>query len=332
MNTQLLVTLIILLVFVVAAIFAILLFEKVREKQKRRKQEDIKVSKKQQPTDFDLNGVTAQELLPFEDIDSSMICLKDNKYRMVVEVSSLNYYLKTGREQETIEAIFRNAISSWDFPFMFYTQTREIDNDEIVNNLKRDVQTYAVKFPALARYSDQYIKAMEDMGKVEGYNLTKKHFIIICCDDAARIKAGESESAARDYVFRKLSMSVQKVYEGLRGLGLTVHCLNNDEVAELLYSAINKMEPSSKARDIKTYMGYVVEEEYDISEYSREQRLSLAFEGFENYLKNEVLTSHNYSSHDLSKAHGLLNDIESLKRQYFRDDYQSNDSLFDLSL
>lgn len=331
MNTQLLGGLIILLVFVVVCIFAILLFEKVRKKQKARKKEEALATDKKQPTDFALNGMTAQELLPFEDIDSSMICLPNHEYRMVVEVSSLNYYLKTQSEQETIEAIFRNAISSWDFPYMFYTQTREIDNDEIVAALKRDVQTYALKFPSLAQYSDLYIKAMEDMGKVEGYNLTKRHFVVISCNDAAQVRANGSESDMRDYAFSRLSMAVQKVYEGLKGLGITVRYLGNEELAELLFSAINKMEPN-KAKDILDHISYVVESEED-GKKAREQRLALAFEGFENYLKQDVTTDHGYSAYDLSKAQGLLEDIEILKKRYFSEgDHQRDGSFFDLSL
>ena len=56
------------------------------------------------------NPETAQEFLPFEEIQDSMIYVGNGLYRMLIEVSSLNYYLRTEEEQETVEQQFRRAL------------------------------------------------------------------------------------------------------------------------------------------------------------------------------------------------------------------------------
>ena len=64
------------------------------------------------PKDYLFLQQTVQVFLPFEKIKDMMICLPGNLYRTVIEVKSINFYLKTQEEQETLESMFRNAVSS----------------------------------------------------------------------------------------------------------------------------------------------------------------------------------------------------------------------------
>ena len=91
------------------------------------------------PKDYLLLQETVQDFIPLQEVRDSMLVLPNHEYKMVIEVKSINYYLKTAEEQETIEMQFRSALGSWDFPFAFYVQTRTIDADDIVKKLQDDV-------------------------------------------------------------------------------------------------------------------------------------------------------------------------------------------------
>lgn len=80
---------------------------------KSRKKEEVKESIFDTlPADYLLLSKTVQDLIPFDTIENFMICLPGFEYRMIVEVSSLNYYLKTASEQVSIENMFRAALTS----------------------------------------------------------------------------------------------------------------------------------------------------------------------------------------------------------------------------
>lgn len=336
-SSQIQVLIMILVILLITSIFFVFLFyltEKKKKKNKTIKKEEmvnIQNEDKKYPDDFNIGNKTAQDFIPFDDIDSSMICLPNGMYRMVVEVGSINYYLKTGKEQETIEGMFRNAISSWDFPYMFYTQTREIDNEQIINNLERDVNLYTSKFPNLLRYGKEYIEAMKRMDKEAGNNLTKKHFIIISCNDASTIKSNKTEDDKREYAFDKLSLAVQKVYEGLSPLGIQVHCLNNEELVDLLLIAINKDEVVKNKR-ISEFMSFVVNGDERLSKKPIEEKLPLLFEGFENQIKAQILSYHDYSSSDFVKAQHLLNKLEEIKEEIITKEVPDENDYFDLTM
>jgi len=291
------------------------LFDK-KKKDKKKKEEGQKELYKL-PADYRFLEESVQEFLPFDDIENSMICLKDSKYRMVVEVSSINYYLKTADEQEILESQFRNAISSFDFPFAFYVQTRTIDGDLIVRNIKNDVEKYAALHPALMEYGKQYLEDMQRVHSHDSSALIKRNFLIISCDDES-ITLGNTkdENEKRRTAFEKLSISVQKVYEGFRPMGLRCHCLDNNELAELLFTALNK-QSEFKSESISESMSEFVDSDDGLARF--DDKLFLMLTGFENQVKDFINTSYDADNYTRDKAQAIL---EKLRRMKNNEDQQ----------
>lgn len=271
------------------------------------------------PSDYLLLQTTVQDFLPFEDIQDSMICLKDGEYRMVIEVSSMNYYLKTAEEQETIEAMFKSAISSWDFPFSFYTQTRSLDSDAIERTLRSDIDKCIGN--ELRLYGEQYIREMMQINKGKTATLIKKNYVIIECNDAKLIESNHTEEDLRNYAFDKLALNVKKVSEGLSPMGLSCKVLNNEELVNLLYIAINK-HSSFNMNDLLNHMSDTVfpEVEWNVATVSQ------IFDSFENQLKSLLWKSHNISGSEIERAQTILEKIEQLKHE----EIDSSDEYFDL--
>jgi hypothetical protein len=297
-------------------------------KKKQESTEDAKQAIYNLPADYKLLEETVQDFIPFTDIENSMICLKDSKYRMVIEVSSVNYYLKTAEEQEVLEAQFRAAIGSFDFPFAFYVQTRKIDGEQILQGLREDTSKFSRQHIYLIEYANQYLKEMEKMYSYGNSALVKKNYIIVSCDDeSAAIGNNRTESEKRQVAFEKLSLSVQKVFEGLRPMGLRCHCLTNEELSELLYTALNKRS-EFKADNIVDSMSEFVDSDAGLSKI--DDKITLMLEGFKNQAQTLINTSMNLSDEDLQKAYRIierLNNIES-ENDYSQD--VSGDSYFEL--
>ena len=95
--------------------------------------------KKTDPSNVDTslktNGDTTQEMLPFEDIKDSMIHLGDFRYRAVIKVSSLNYNLKTEKEQDVIELSYQRFLNSLSHPIQMVVYTKMMDNTKMLESL-----------------------------------------------------------------------------------------------------------------------------------------------------------------------------------------------------
>ena len=96
--------------------------------------------KKTDPSNVDTslrtNNDTTQETLPFEDIKDSMIHLGEFRYRAVIAVSSLNYNLKTEKEQDVIELSYQRFLNSLTHPIQMVVYTKIKDNTKMLESLR----------------------------------------------------------------------------------------------------------------------------------------------------------------------------------------------------
>lgn len=260
------------------------------------------------PSDYLLLNETVQDLLPLQEVRDNMYVLPNHEYKMVVEVKSINYYLKTAEEQETIEAQFRAALGSWDFSFAFYIQTRTIDADDIVRRLKED----ADKIPSgtLKEYGYEYAEEMRRLTKGKNGNLIKKNYIIITCNDAEKITTNKTEDDYADYAFEKLRLNERKVEEALAPIGLACHALSNEELIELFFVAINK-HSLLKADEILNFITDMAngKDKWDVN------KAQMLIDGLLTQLNNMLVRDHGLSAAEIQQAQNLIKGIENLKKE-----------------
>ena len=260
------------------------------------------------PQDYLLLQETVQDFMPLKEVRDSMLVLPNHEYKMAIEVKSINYYLKTAEEQETIEAQFRSALGSWDFSFSFYVQTRTIDADDIIRRLNEDVD----KLPngTLKDYGHQYSRAMETLTKRRNGNLIKRNYIIISCNDAEKITTNKTEEDYAEYAFEKLRLNTRKVEEALAPIGLSCHVLNNEELLELFFVAINK-HSLLKAEEILAFATDMVngKEKWDVN------KAEMLIDGLLTQLNNMLIRDHDLSAAEIQQAQALIKGIENLKQQ-----------------
>ena len=263
---------------------------------------------------------TTQAFLPFEDIEDSMIVLPNHEYRMIVECSSINYFLKTDDEQDAVEMSFRRFLNSLKFPFSFYIQTREIDNAEIVNTLRKDVSLSLKSFPQLREYANVYIHELEGINDQLHNNKFKKKFIIVTYDEAGRM-TNMNDDEKRDYALDELINRCKIVIGGLSNIGIKAKILRTGEVANLVYQSMHK-EVGGITQDMMdgNYMALAVNGKVFEAETPLATIDSIILE-FENKLNTEIINNGAVNYEYKSIASKLVADAEKLRSfagAYFR--------------
>ncbi len=260
---------------------------------------------------------TAQEFIPFESIEDSMINLGNGIYRMLVEVGSLNYYLRTEDEQETVEQQFRRAISGWYFPWGIYVQTREIDNRVILGKLQEEIDESTANFPRLAQYGKEYLEFIRTLPEQTSNSLIKKKYIIVTSDEAYSMNKLSPEEQ-HDYALNQCFERANIVISTLKSMGLTAHICKTDELAEVMYIAINKKAGGEVDGLVSGDFlgGMVVGKEFDAEKFNNE-KINMIIDEFLHKLDVEVASDRNSTDEEQAaarrfawRARKLMNGLE----------------------
>lgn len=221
METAILITLIMLVIFGAIGAVVYIMIKKVDPKSKDSSENpDIK---------------EAQEFLPFEDISNNMIILPNHRFRAVLACSSTNYQLKTAGEREQIEMSFQRFLNTITFPVTFFLQTKVIDNTERMKALAKDVERTVAEFPNMANYAERYQKDMANLNQMIGNNQQKKRYIIVTYDDSGDLSTLSDEEKII-HAEKEIQHRCNGLISNLQSVGVRATVLDTAELVELVYS------------------------------------------------------------------------------------------------
>lgn len=182
---------------------------------------------------------TAQDFLPFETIKDSMVHIGNHQYRAYIEVSSLNYNLKTDKEKQIIEASFQRYLNSLTFNTGIFLHTKTMDNTKQMRLLSEDIQETLLEYPNLAEYAEVYYEDFSQIHEKIGNTKQKKKYIIVPFDEAGTLD-NLSEDEKYDYVIKEMYNRCQVVRDGLAGMGMETKLLPTAEIIELATSVYHR--------------------------------------------------------------------------------------------
>lgn len=199
--------------------------------------------KKTDPTNTDASARkdidTAQDFLPFETIKDSMVHIGNHQYRAYIEVSSLNYNLKTDKEKQIIEASFQRYLNSLTFNSGIFLHTKTMDNTKQMRLLEQDIQETLVEYPNLSEYAEVYFNDFGQIHEKIGNTKQKKKYIVVPFDDAGLLD-NLSEVEKYDYVIKEMYNRCQVVRDGLAGMGMETKLLPTADIIELATSVYHR--------------------------------------------------------------------------------------------
>jgi len=196
-------------------------------------------------------AASTQENLEIAGIEDGIVILRDGSYRLVFEVTAINFGLKSEREQNSIIFQFQGFLNSLHFPIQILVQSRKLDLTPYLTKLKKraDGQTNELLKMQTLDYAD-FVSELINMA-----NIMKKRFYVVIGwenvelqklslvdrllnrgNSVSLLKISEKEFKIRSNELRERGSAIAS---GLGSIGLHCKQLSTKELIELYYNFYN---------------------------------------------------------------------------------------------
>ena len=180
--------------------------------------------------------VSSRTQIAIRGAKDGILLLPHGQYRAVLEVSSLNFELKSEAEQDIIIDTYESFLNSVGVGLQILIRTREIDMDKYLEDLGERLEGEAepIYRQQLLNY-DEFIRSLIQSNKI----LTRRFYIIV-----PHIATGKMEF---ELVKEQLGITVDIIAKGMMRLGMHARELSSLEILDLFYSFYNptqaKLQP-----------------------------------------------------------------------------------------
>ena len=167
----------------------------------------------------------ARSQIDIEGVRDQILILPGNSYRAVLNVSSVNFELKSEDEQDILIDTFESFLNSVGCPLQILIRTREIDMDKYLDELNERLasETEEIYRAQLQNY-DEFIRSLIMSNRI----LTRSFYVVIPYDPDSKMEF--------DLVKEQLNLKVDIVSKGLGRLGMHAKELSSLEILDLFYS------------------------------------------------------------------------------------------------
>jgi hypothetical protein len=140
----------------------------------------------------------------------NVLILSANRYRMILEVSAVNFELKSESEQDALIDAYESFLNSIACPLQFLIRTREIDIEKYLADLdeRLEGETHAIYKDQLNNY-EEFIRCLVSANKI----LTRHFYIVVPFEESVR-------NLEFSIIKEQLNLDVDIVSKGLAKLGM----------------------------------------------------------------------------------------------------------------
>ncbi|MGB9637423.1 MAG: hypothetical protein ACPLY7_01355 [Microgenomates group bacterium] len=186
------------------------------------------------------------QFLDIKEIKGNTLLLKDNSLRKILEVSALNFFLKSKEEQDAILYNFHNFLNSLEFSIQIYIFSRKTNILSYSKKLKEleEKQTNDLLLLQLKEY-ENFITNLVQTGEI----MTKRFFVIVPfyfagLEVVSRVQQQKEKIDPLEFERGKKQLKERSEFVafGLTKCGLKVRELNNKELVELFWSLYHQEE------------------------------------------------------------------------------------------
>lgn len=180
--------------------------------------------------------ISARSQINIKEVKDGVLVLPDNKYRIIVETSAVNFELKSEEEQDQIIDTFQNFLNSLPCPVQIVIRTREVDIDGYLEDfMQQKIQEKETVYKEQLEEYALFIRKLISGNKI----LSRKFYIII---------PSTSDASNHDFslIKEQLQVSVDIISKGLERLGMKTRSLGNLEILDLFYSFYNPAHTKSQ--------------------------------------------------------------------------------------
>lgn len=166
---------------------------------------------------------SVQEWLPYDKIlENGVIKLKDSSYIKIINISPINYILKSNLEKEAILDSYKNIFKSCDFNMQILIQSKKEDLNIHIKNLRKNNL-----YPKIKK---EYIEYLNNF--IKNRKTSNKNFYLI-------IKSSPSDET-EEAIIKKLEDNYRKIKDlFLRCGNFISDYTEENQIVEILFSFIN---------------------------------------------------------------------------------------------
>lgn len=168
---------------------------------------------------------SARHQIAIKGVRDGILILPNNEYRAILQVSSLNFELRSEEEQDAIIDIYESFLNSVGSSLQILVRTREIDMDKYLADLgeRLDDEKEEIYRTQLQNY-DEFIRSLITTNKI----LTRHFYIIVPYKPTSK--------ADFDLIREQLNLKLDIVAKGMTRLGMHSDQLTSLEALDLFYS------------------------------------------------------------------------------------------------
>lgn len=206
----------------------------------------------------DTAGATSTlRYLQIAEIHDDTVILKDGTLRAIIEVTSINFSLKSEEEQNSIIFSYQHFLNSLEFPVQIYIRSKKLDLDDYISQLGETAAKQTN--PLLKNQTLEYIQFVSKL--IEFADIMEKKFYVIVPYENAKdsvkknmfqlfmdsINPDDSilkyKSRLREFgdLKKNLSQRVSVIQGSLENCGLQTKVLDTKELIQLFYSIYNPL-------------------------------------------------------------------------------------------
>lgn len=208
--------------------------------------------------------LSTQRLVAISEIKDNVVLLKDGSLRAIIEVSAINFELRSEDEQIAIIQNFQKFLNSVDFPLHITIVSRRLYID---NYLKLATEASGQIDNELLRIqAGEYMKFIKELSSLTNI-MSKKFYITVpfyifesptktgifqsLKSTINPVKTlGEIPEEKFQIYKNQLMQRAELVFGGLVGLGLRTRLLERDELIQTFYNLYNPTTKSTEEKKI----------------------------------------------------------------------------------
>ena len=165
------------------------------------------------------------------------MCLPGNRFRAVLEVSPINFALKSDEEQEVVIDNFQSFLNSLSMPIQILMRARSVDMQQYTAFWKQKAATE--KEEVYKQQIENYTKFVNQL-VADNSILTRKFYVVVPAPEL-------SKERDEEIIRQTLLMNCDIVAKGLARMGMQTKMLDSLEVLDLFYTFYNpkraKLQP-----------------------------------------------------------------------------------------
>ena len=199
---------------------------------------------------------STKDLVEVADIKDNVVLLKNGSLRAIIEVSAINFELRSEGEQTGIIQNFQNFLNSVDFPLQVVVNSRQLNMDEYLKLLDQTAEQTQNELPRIQAV--EYAKFIKELLELSNIMSKKFHVVLPFYIYETPSKTGFLQSLKSvlnpSSVVRQINPDQLETYrtqlmqradlvmDGLLSLGVKAQLLEKDELVNLFYTLYNPGE------------------------------------------------------------------------------------------